>query len=202
MTIILLKQSHIWIPIGVFVKTFHCPSTIRTIQFDLKLSRKKKNLAVSSLAIFLIDVHLKWFDSLVEPIILYGSEVWGFENIQIMERIHLKFCKRISNVRLSTPNYMVYGELVRYPLEIRVKLRMVSFWTKHVQSENKLSSNLYRLMLQIHQSGNHDFKWISFVMSIFDITGLIYICVNQLNINIHSLKPVLKERLYDHFIQQ
>jgi hypothetical protein len=25
---------------------------------------------------------------------------------------------------------------------------------------------------------------------------------NQLNINIHSLKPVLKERLHDHFIQQ
>jgi hypothetical protein len=57
-------------------------------------------------------------------------------------------------------------------------------------------------MLQIHQSGNHDFKWISFVMSIFDNTGLSYIVANQLNINIHSLKPVLKERLRDHFIQQ
>ena len=140
-------------------------------------------------------MHLKWFDSLVEPIILYGSEVWGFENIQIMERIHLKFCKRISNVRLTTPNYMVYGELVRYLLKIRVKLRMVSFWTKHVQSENKLSNNLYRLLLQIHQSGNHDFKRISFVMSIFDNTGLSYICVNQLNINIHSLKTCSKRTL-------
>ena len=57
-------------------------------------------------------------------------------------------------------------------------------------------------MLQIHQSGNHDFKWISFVMSIFDNIGLSYIVANQLNINIHSLKPVLKERLRDHFIQQ
>ena len=92
---------------------------------------------------------------------------------------------------------MIYGELGSYPLEIRVKLRMVSFWTKLVQSENKLSSILYRLMLQIHQSGNHDFKWISFVMSIFDNTGLSYIFANQLNINIHSLQPVLKERLHD-----
>ena len=70
---------------------------------------------------------------------------------------------------------MVYGELGRYLLEIRVKLRMVSSWTKLVKSENKLSSNLYRLMLQIHQSGNHDFKWISCVMSMFDNTGLSYI---------------------------
>ena len=72
-----------------------------------------------------IDLQLKLFDSLVEPIILYGSEVWGFENIQIMEKIHLTFCKRILNVRLTTPNHMVYGELGRCPLEIRVKLRMV-----------------------------------------------------------------------------
>jgi hypothetical protein len=39
-------------------------------------------------------------------------------------------------------------------------------------------------------------------MSIFDNTGLSYIFDNQLNINIHSLKPVLKERLHYHFTQQ
>ena len=66
-------------------------------------------------------------------------------------------------MRLTKPNYMVYGESGRYPLEIRVKLKMVSFWTKLVQSENKLNGNLYRLMLQIH-----DFKYC--VMSIFNNT--------------------------------
>ena len=39
-------------------------------------------------------------------------------------------------------------------------------------------------------------------MSIFDNAGPSYIFANQLNINIHSLKPVLKERLHDQFIQQ
>jgi hypothetical protein len=107
------------------------------------------------------------FDSLVELIILYGSEVLEFWISTNHEKIHLKFCKRILNLRLTTPNYMVYGELGRYPLEISVKLRMVSFWTKLVQSENKLSSNLYRLMLQIH-----DFKFC--VMSILIITWSLY----------------------------
>ena len=72
-------------------------------------------------------------------------------------------------------NYMVYGELGRYPLEIRVKLTMVSSWTKLVQRENKVSSNLYTLMLHIHQSGNHDVEWIFCVMSMFDKTGLSYV---------------------------
>jgi hypothetical protein len=41
---------------------------------------------------------------------------------------------------------MIYGELGRFPLEIRVKLRMIAFWSKVVLNENKLSSVLHRLM--------------------------------------------------------
>jgi hypothetical protein len=35
---------------------------------------------------------------------------------------------------------MIYGELGQFPLEIRVKLRMIAFWSKLVLNENKLSS--------------------------------------------------------------
>jgi hypothetical protein len=31
-----------------------------------------------------IDVQLKLFDSLVKPILLYGSEVWGYGNLEIL----------------------------------------------------------------------------------------------------------------------
>jgi hypothetical protein len=44
---------------------------------------------------------------------------------------------------------MIYGELGRFPLEIRVKLRMIAFWSKVVLNENKLSSVLHRLMYLI-----------------------------------------------------
>ena len=61
-----------------------------------------------------IDLQLKLFHSIVEPILLYGSEVWGFETTREIERIHLQFCKRILSMRKSTPNFMVYGELGRF----------------------------------------------------------------------------------------
>jgi hypothetical protein len=35
-----------------------------------------------------VDLQLKLFDSIEEPILLYGSEVWGFENNIDIERIH------------------------------------------------------------------------------------------------------------------
>ncbi len=40
-----------------------------------------------------VELHIKLCDSIFEPILLYGSEVWGFENISGLEKIHLKFCK-------------------------------------------------------------------------------------------------------------
>jgi hypothetical protein len=41
----------------------------------------------------------------------YGCEIWGFGNNDVLEKVHLKFCKMILNLKTSTPNYMIYGEL-------------------------------------------------------------------------------------------
>ena len=47
-------------------------------------------------------------------------------------------------LRSSTPNYMVhvYGETGREPMEIKIKIQMLSFWFKLMNSENKLSGIL------------------------------------------------------------
>jgi hypothetical protein len=41
-------------------------------------------------------------------------------------------------------NVMVYGELGRVPLEISIKLRMVTFWGKTLQKENNISNIMFR----------------------------------------------------------
>ena len=122
-----------------------------------------------------IDLHLKLFDSIVEPILLYGSEVWGFENTIDIEWIHLQFCINILHLRKGTPNYMVYGELGRLPVSINIKMRMVGFWNRLVSNEHKLSSHLYRLKVSLHNSGVHEFKWIKSIQNIFSNTCLRYI---------------------------
>jgi hypothetical protein len=63
-------------------------------------------------------------------LLLYGCEIWGFGKNDMIERVHLKFCKLLLRLKVSTPNCMVYGELGRYPLEIDMKVRMISYWYK------------------------------------------------------------------------
>ena len=75
-----------------------------------------------------IDLQLQLFDSMIVPILLYGSEVTGFENSDILERLCTQFYKIILNVKKSTPNCILYGELARYPISIQIKSRMIGYW--------------------------------------------------------------------------
>ena len=63
---------------------------------------------------------LDLFGKIVVPALVYGCEIWGFESLDIIERIHLKFLKYIFNLKCSTPTYMVYGETSRFPLYVTV----------------------------------------------------------------------------------
>ena len=47
--------------------------------------RKNRNITIH------VDLQLKLFDSLVSPILLYASEVWGFENKESIEKVHLQW---------------------------------------------------------------------------------------------------------------
>ena len=111
-----------------------------------------------------VDLQLKLFDSTVLPILTYGCEIWGFDNLEILERIHAEFLRNITKARKSTPHYMLYAELGRYPLDITIKSRMIGFWNRMVTgndsnyliyfillSKTSLISNLNGLtMLKIH----------------------------------------------------
>jgi len=75
-----------------------------------------------------ISCQLDLFDKLVKHIVLYGCEVWGFGNNEILELVQLKFVNYILlHFKTTTPNWIVYGELGRYPVDSDIKLRMIFY---------------------------------------------------------------------------
>ena len=94
-----------------------------------------------------VDLALELFDYLVLPVMLYGSEVWGYSNIEQLEVLHRKFIKIILGIKHNTPNCMVYGETGKMPVRIKVQGRMVNFYTRIINgSHYKYSFIMYKLM--------------------------------------------------------
>jgi hypothetical protein len=153
--------------------------------------------------LFDIDTMLHLFDTMITPILLYGSEVWGFKNIDIIERIHLRFCKILLKLHKSTPNVMVYGELGRHPLDINVKVRMVTFWHKLCTVSDKICSIMYNLLHKMHVSNENVSNWLTFVKGILNNLGLSHVWDSQCqDVSLNWLKLAVKMKLTDQFQQK
>ena len=79
----------------------------------------------------------------------YGSEIWGFSNNESIERVHLKFCKILLKLKMSTPSYLIYRELGRYSMDIDINVRIISYWTRLLTGKQSKLSFLYKCMYNL-----------------------------------------------------
>ena len=78
-----------------------------------------------------LEMLLKTFETVVKPILLYSSELWGYQmrDDNIIESTFVKFCKRILGVHRKTTIIAVRSELGVYFLKIDTKLNMLMYLT-------------------------------------------------------------------------
>ena len=92
-----------------------------------------------------LSCHIELFKKTIDPILLYGAEIWGFEKYDILEKFRIKCLKSILHLKTSTPDYMVYGELGIMPLACEIKTRMVSYWGHLLMGNpDKINLKMYR----------------------------------------------------------
>jgi hypothetical protein len=125
--------------------------------------------------IFDVDTMLHLFDTMTVPIFLYGSEVWGFKNVDIIEKNHLRFCKILLKLHKNTPNVMVCRELDPHLLDINVKVRMVTFWYNLCSDNGKFCSIMYKLLYKLNILNENTSNWITFVKGILNSLGLTHV---------------------------
>ena len=131
-----------------------------------------------------------------------GCDVWGFGKHEVLGRVHLKFCKILLKLKFSTPNLMVYGELGRYPIDIDIKVRTISYWARLLSGKQvKFSNVFYRLSRNLIGNGDTNLNWVYFIRTILNECGFTYIWETENVNNKEWLKCVVKQRLLDQFVQ-
>ena len=80
--------------------------------------------------------YFKIFDTIVLPILLYGSEIWGYKHYDCIEKVRYRACKQFLQISQNTANTAAVGECGRYPIFVHQVLRCVKFWFQLVNMEN------------------------------------------------------------------
>ena len=136
-----------------------------------------------------VDLQLELFSKMIKPILLYGSEAWGYSSCKSIESIHLKFLKSIFNLKQLTPNVMIFGEFGVHPTEIDIKIKMISFWSKVAQRDSlKYPHLLYQHLY--YSNANMSSKWLDYYKNTLRNTGFSRIWSNQSADNPKRLKDL------------
>ena len=141
------------------------------------------------------------FDTQVQPVLLYASEVWGTHRLDNIERVHTRACKRYLGVSLRVPNKFVYGETGRYPLYVNSTIRCIRYWLKlQTLEQQRLPRQAYIMLRKIDEQGK--LCWATHIKNILHSLGFGYVWLQQNVGCIKSFLSLFKQRLIDEFIQE
>ena len=145
------------------------------------------------------DIQIDLFNKMIKPILLYGCEIWGTGNIDILERVQLNFFKLIFNLKNSTPSYMIYGELGITPLYVDIQKRIISFWCKLIENHEtfRLSSIIYNAIYVLHKENKIKCQWIDNVKTILCLQGFSGVWYSQSFISSNWLEKAMSQKLKD-----
>ena len=149
-----------------------------------------------------LDILFNLFDALVIPILLYGSEIWGYEKMANVDVFYKKCLKNTLRLNQQTPDCMVFGETGRYPISYYVNQKMINFWHRIATGkDSKLSNIFYRLSRSMHDRGEMHSPWLAHIKKVLCECGMANVWNYPNTINSNWLKNAIQLRLSDIFKQ-
>ena len=131
------------------------------------------------------------FDSLVRPVLLYNSEIWGaflkpkqlrmlrtfsnslFDDNQNHLSLQRKMAKIALNVHKKTNNLAVKGEIGMYPLSIEIYKNMIKYFFHLIELAEKgnqiISCGMNECLILVNKGEK---CWLTSVLYIFNLVGI------------------------------
>lgn len=141
------------------------------------------------------------FDTMIVPIMLYGSEVWGFKHYKVLEDVQISYCKQLLGLPKHAPNLVALGDCGRYPISIKANLRCLKYWFKLLQMPcNRYPKACYTMLKSLDETGKH--TWATCVKDLLTRNGFGHVWLEQGVGDINSFLSLFKERAIDNYKQE
>ena len=133
------------------------------------------------------EVFDRLYKALVEPVMYYGSAIWGTLNCAKLDAVQARACKFFLGIRKNTSNIAARGELGWLSNKSNVKIEILRHWNKLCSSDND------RLISRIHNwSLTRGRSWEKRVINI--IRELDLIQLQNGSVNIDSAREAIAAR--------
>ena len=118
-----------------------------------------------------VMVHL--FESLIKPILIYGSDVWGASKPArtAVDTIFLRYVKNFLGVKTTTSTHIVHGEVGCLPPSTACVISVLRYANRvsHMH-ENTIAKKVYCEFLRLHDLGFNN--WYSDIFHLANIYNL------------------------------
>ena len=143
----------------------------------------------------------KVFDAMVKPILCYCSEIWGYQYVEKIEKVQIKFCKQYCNLSQNTSDILALGECGRLPLCITYIPNCIKFWLRILRMENhRYPKQCYNMLKQLDEAGRR--TWASNIKELLFTYGFGYVWIAQEVGNESNFIQLFKTRIKDCFLQR
>ena len=111
-------------------------------------------------------------DTLIRPVLTYGSDVWGHRKSGLKEigRVFMRYSRCVLNVKSTTSNVFVIGECGRYPPCVFCHISLLCFLIECTICQLPNWPNKYGELLKLHENGFPN--WISNVTALSKLYGI------------------------------
>ena len=140
------------------------------------------------------------------PLLLYGSELGGFSDLEHIEFFHRKFLRTILKAK-STPNCMIYGDKRgKFTTARKLITECYVSGTKHYKEAGKISHLTYKLAFSMHENPDLDFysPWIHKIKTCLNHLGFgnIWVAEENCPLTLPAFKALISQRISDINEQQ
>ena len=157
--------------------------------------RKSRNIGLS------VSSQIDLFHKLVVPVITYGCELWGYENLDAVDKLHLKFLRFVLRLKANTTVAMILGETGEVPISMYIQARMCKYFCKlTVDNHATLASKMFSLVFHMHNNSFYKVKWLKKVKGLFDSLGYLFIFNNCKSFNPKFMYELIFSGLKNNFI--
>ena len=119
------------------------------------------------------EVMFKLFDAIIKPILTYGSDVWGHRKsgLDMVDKVMLRYCRRVLNVKATTSNIMMCGECGMLPPSVQCIISTMCYMNRlYHMPGGTIAKRVYEELNKLHSMGST--TWVTRVNEVITNHGM------------------------------